>query len=66
LRPHRVLLVPLVAVAAMLAGAAASQVDGLAALAVGCAVFVVALPVAARLLAPAETRLAVAALRGGR
>jgi O-antigen/teichoic acid export membrane protein len=66
LRPHRALLVPLVAVGAMLAGAAASQADGLAALAVGCAVFVVALPVAARLLAPAETRLAVAALRGGR
>ena len=66
LRPHPVLLVPVVAVVAMLLAAEVSGADGLAALAVGGAVFVVVLPIAARLLAPAESRVAVAALRGGR
>jgi O-antigen/teichoic acid export membrane protein len=66
LRPHRVVLVPVVAVGAMLLAAAASGTDGLAALAVGTVAFVAALPVAARLLAPDESRLALAALRVGR
>ena len=66
LRPHRILLVPVVAVGVMLLGAALSGTEGLAALAVGGALFAVALPTAARLLAPDETRLAVAALRSAR
>jgi O-antigen/teichoic acid export membrane protein len=66
LRPHRVLLVPVVAVAAMLLAAAASGTEGLAALGIGGLAFAAALPVAAWLLAPAESRLAIAALRVNR
>lgn len=66
LRPHRVVLVPVVAVGAMLLAAVASGTDGLAALAVGTVAFLAALPIAARLLAPHESRLALAALRVGR
>jgi len=50
----------------MLLAAAASGTDGLAALAVGTVAFATALAVAARLLAPDESRLALAALRVGR
>jgi O-antigen/teichoic acid export membrane protein len=63
LRPQRVLLVPFVAVAAMLLGAGASGAEGFAALGVGVLLFCAALPAAAWLLARDDARLAVAAVR---